>query len=226
MKTLNKISLLIITFFAIACSKNEDTPAPAPTPAPLSVAFEGINTTVTAIPDATAVPVDAPAGTPPTPNPIEIPITIDKEGVIADGSKISIELDLNHTWAGDLAVQVITPTGETFGLIKRIGSLVQYGTSGWGGSSTDFKAGNKLVFNSVFVTLIPTNDSSDIPAGNYKPTFGINIIPANVVEVPMATFFANKNIKGIWKIKVYDCGNEDTGAVLGWKIKFDTGALK
>lgn len=219
MKTLNKISLLIITFFAIACSKNEDS-SPTPTPAALSVAFEGINTTVTAIPDAAALPVGST-------NVVEIPITIDKEGVIIDGSKITIELDLTHTFAGDVAVRIIAPTGESFGLIKRIGSTSQ-SLDGSLGSNNNFKAGNKLVFNSTFVNSFPFTSITtfDIPAGNYKPTFGVNTIPTIVVEVPLAAFFANKNIKGIWKLKAYDCGYGDTGSVNEWKIKFDTGALK
>ena len=222
MKTLNKISLLIITFFAIACSKNEDS-SPTPTPAALSVAFEGINTTVTAIPDAAALPVGST-------NVVEIPITIDKEGVIADGNKITIELDLKHTWAGDIAIEVITPSGESCGLIKRIGSTDQQvaNNNASFGSNNKFKTGNKLVFNNVFLNSIPLPSLSytDILGGNYKPTFGLNLIPTNVIEVPLATFFANKNIKGIWKLKAYDCGYGDTGSVNEWKIKFDTGALK
>ena len=184
MKNLKKMVCIALGIFAMSCSKKEDT-VPA-----LSVAFEAINTTVTAIPDGTNA-------TPSIPNSVEIPITIDKEGVIADGNKISIELDLNHTWAGDLAIQVITPSGESCGLVKRIGS----NPAKTFGSNNNFIAGNKLVFNSAFVNSIPAvaDTNLDIPAGNYKPTFGDNLMPTNVVEVPLATFFANKNIKGIWK---------------------------
>ena len=195
----------------LACSKKDDSPAPV-APLPQSVAFEKANTTATDIPDQTLAGGIA-NGT------VEIPINIDYVGIIADGAKVYVELDLTHTYPNQLAVELISPAGNTCGLIKRINEPV----NGLG----RFIAGNKLVFNSTYTTAIPSVDSgTNIPAGNYKPTFGTNTLPTNVVEVPMATFFAGQSINGVWKIKVYDCYYIGVGLINGWKLKFDTGALQ
>ena len=213
MKNFKKLACIALSVFAMSCSKKEDTIAPILP----SAAFEASNTTVTEIPDASNA-------SPNISNSVEIAVTIDKEGVIADGNKITIELDLVHSWAGDIAIEVITPSGESCGLIKRIGSV---GTTGVG-TSDDFKATNKLVFNNTYVNSIPItgNTNFEIPTGNYKPTFGANLTPTNVIEKPMATFFNGKSVKGIWKLKAYDCKNINTGSVNAWKIKFDAGALQ
>ena len=200
MKNLKKLAYIALSILAISCSKKEDAKPPPP-----SVAFEKANTTVTAIPDYSGTTLGI----------VEVPITIDNEVIVADGSKIYIELDLTHTFVTDLAIELITPSGDSLGLIKRLNG------------AGNFLAGNKLVFNSSY-TITIANNSTSILGGNYKPTFNSNlaILPINLVEKPMTTFFNGKSIKGIWKIKAYDCALRDIGSVNAWKIKFDTGALQ
>ena len=203
MKNLKKLAFIALGIIVLSCSKKEEVKQP-------SAAFEKANTTVTAIPNATS-----------SPGTVEVPITIDNEGIIGDGSKIYIELDLTHIYVQDLAIELITPSGDSMGFIKRI-------TVPGGLGRDNFLAGNKLIFNSAYTLAIPvTGDTNtNIPGGNYKPTFGSSSIPVNVIEKPMVTFFNGKSIKGIWKLKVYDCESGDTGSLNLWKIKFDTGALQ
>lgn len=209
MKNVKKLAFIALSIIALSCSKKEDD-QPLLLP---SAAFEKANNTVTAIPDC---------GNTNIPGSVEVPITIDKEGIIADGSKIYVELDLSHVYSAHIAVELITPSGDSIGLIKRL-------TGGY----DNFLTGNKLVFNSAFTVAIPItgNQDTNIPAGNYRPSFIYNpqneaVLPLTVIEKPMATFFELKSIKGVWKLKVYDCTYNFSGTLNAWKIKFDTGALQ
>ena len=200
MKNLKKLAFIALGIIVLSCSKKEEVKQP-------SAAFEKANTTVTAIPNATS-----------SPGTVEVPITIDNEGIIGDGSKIYIELDLTHDYVNDLAIELISPSGDSMGIIKRIAGC------------DNFLTGNKLVFNSTYSLAIPVTNISttNVPGGNYKPTFSSvsPLIPINIIEKPMATFFNGKSVKGIWILKIYDCNQGDTGSVNSWKIKFDTGALQ
>ena len=192
----------------LACSKKDDSPVPVPPTPPQT---EWSNTTLTVIPDEASGINGS----------VFVPINVTREGIIGNGSKVSVEIDLEHTYALDVAVQLIAPSGETVGLIKRI-------VNSSGAGRDNFKAGNKLVFKSTFTTLIPITGitTTDIPGGNYKPTFGTILNPTDVSESPMDAYFLNKNIKGVWKLQFYDCESGDVGSVVAWKITFEDGSLQ
>ena len=207
MKKIKLVYSLLIILVISSCSKSNTENPKIPSPS-----FEYAYNIVTAIPDANAISVGV----------AETIINIDKDEIIADGSKITIELDLTHSYISDLAIELIAPSGESLGIIKRIATTTTTINTGIG----VFVLGNKLDFNSTFTTEISSAVFNNIPQGSYKATFGKNITPAEVVEKPFDDFFKNKRIKGIWKLRVYDCINMDTGALNAWKIKFDAGALQ
>ena len=87
----------------------------------------------------------------------------------------------------------------------------------------DFITGNKLTFNAAFATPL----AGPYATGNYAPTQGVGIaFPSAVFLTPLTTFLTGKNIKGVWKLKVYDCGVGDQATLNAWKLKFDAGALQ
>jgi subtilisin-like proprotein convertase family protein len=219
--------ILAITIVAIAsCSKNEDKPAvvepvlPVAIPVP-SAEITLSNTTVFNIPDA--VTITAPGcGNNATLGTIFSPITVDKEGVIKDASKITIEIDIVHKFTGDIIIELQAPSGESCGLLKRV-----YATSDSSCNpsvNASYVAGNKLSFNSLNTTAL---GSGAIATGSYKTT-GPNAgaFPSSILMTPLSTFFTDKSIKGVWKLIAYDCSAADLGKINAWKIKFDTGALK
>ncbi|MCU0448197.1 MAG: proprotein convertase P-domain-containing protein [Microscillaceae bacterium] len=169
------------------------------------------------VPDATKISADC--GTGVTPGIAENTIVIEREGIVADGSKISIELDISHGFGGDVVAELILPSGASVGLIKRIGAVLDNGC----GVKNAFIVGNKLTFNSTFTN---TTISDPIATGNYAPLKGTSNYPSNITIAPLNTFFQGQNIKGTWKMKMYDYGFPDAGKLNAWKIKFEVGALQ
>jgi subtilisin-like proprotein convertase family protein len=212
MKTLKKILLCTILILNLSCTKDE-TPV-VDTKLILPAMLE--NNTQIDIPDATG------SGTSENPGMVASVIEIDKVGIIQDPSKIILELDLSHSFAGDIVVELIAPSGENCGIIKRVGTTND--TSN--GSSINFVLGNKLKFNSLFTTFLLPQVSTFIVAGSYATSRGVSSIPFAVPMTSLSTFFMDKNIKGKWTIKVYDYQIGDSGKLNSWKIYFDTEALK
>ena len=213
-----KILIVSTSVLVISCSKDKDLILPD-TRLPLPAALE--NNTVQNIPDGIPNrPGGSYAGSDANPGIIESKIIIEKEGIIADVNKVNIEIDVSHPHCGDIVVELISPNGESCGLIKRIGST----TDNSAGSLSDFIGGNKLVFNAS--NSIPIQAGTNIAAGNYAPTSGASTFPINIPMSSLNTFLISKNIKGIWKIKVYDYGYGDTGSLNSWKLTFEVGALQ
>ena len=214
MKTLCKligIALIIINF---SCSKDDAPPATIDTKLVLPAIVQ--NNTALIIPDCTQ------NGTIKNPGSASNTIEITGVGIISDPSKITLELDLSHTYSGDVVVELVAPSGENCAIIKRIGTTTDTSS----GSNLDFVLGNKLKFNSLHTTFLLPQVSTSFVTGNYAPSRGSSSIPFSVPMIELNTFFMGKNIKGIWTIKVYDFGVLDIGKLNSWKLYFDAGALQ
>lgn len=211
------MSLVLALALAFAnCSKDDSDSPSEDTRLVLPATLE--NNTQLSVPDATNTTGSCGSGT--TPGVAENSIEITADGIIADPSKVSIEVDISHIYSGDVVLELFTPSGNSVGLIKRIGATSDTGC----GAGADFVAGNKLVFNSANMTLLAS--ATTYASGNYSPTSGTSTFPTAVAMTPLATFLTGKNIKGVWKMKMYDCGVADAGKLNSWKLKFDTGALQ
>jgi subtilisin-like proprotein convertase family protein len=208
--------LLTIGFFTTSCSK-KDNPVPVVVDTKLALPASLENNTLLTVPDATQNTSACGSGA--EPGIAESTIVIDKEGIIGDGTKVSVELDLSDEYAGEVVVELITPSGATCGLIKRIGTTTNTNC----GSNIDFVAGNKLTFNFGFNNVVLNNP---IATGNYGQLAGTSTFPSTVQITSLNTFFSGKNIKGNWKLKVYDTSVGDLCKLNAWKLKFDTGALQ
>lgn len=211
-KSLKAILVFGLAFTLVHCSK-DDGPS---SDDKLSLPAILENNTQLIVPDA--LNVTGTCGSATTPGTGESTIEIRANGIIADPAKVSIEVDIEDTWAGEVVLQLFTPSGDSVGLIKRIGSTSDSSC----GPSTDFVAGNKLTFNSTNATLLV----GPFVTGNYAPTAGVSAFPTDVPMIPLTTFLTGKNIKGVWKMKVYDCGVGDRVKLNSWKLKFETGALQ
>jgi subtilisin-like proprotein convertase family protein len=206
MKTTHFMKMALLTFAAfslllIGCSDDDE---------PASAAFTGEN--------QTAMPIlDAPGAA------INSTITITEDKKIKSPSKVTIKVNLNHSWCGDLVVELIAPDGSSTTLIKRLGT-------GGAGDNSDFLAGNILSFNAANETLIdfatPTAAQPILP-GDYAPTLAVaTIVPTDVITIPMDEFLQDKSVMGDWKLRVQDYSQIDTGSLIGWSMEFEKGALK
>ena len=150
-------------------------------------------------------------------------ITIPISGTIADPSKITINLDITAGWLGDVAAELITPSGEAITLIRRIGGSAITSC----GDSSSFVAGNILGFNSANTSPIDhlaVGVGVAIPAGNYAPSYGTAKFPNHHPGV-MSTFLTGKVLNGTWTLVIYDYGFTDPTTLNSWQIVVASGAL-
>jgi subtilisin-like proprotein convertase family protein len=120
-------------------------------------------------------------------------------------SGISVQLNITHTWDGDLVIILEAPNGSLLGLSNRVGS-----------SGDNF---TNTVFSDAGSAQIP---SSGAPyTGTYKPWTSIF---TNCVTTTLTTFAGINsgtiNPNGNWKLWVYDRANLDFGTIDNWTINF------
>lgn len=149
----------------------------------------------------------------------DIPVVLQK--TISNAAKVTVNIDLSHSWCGDIVASLFLPTSSPFAtnfLINRLGKTAALP----GGSSANFLAGNVLSFNAAFTTpIVPPNGTSlNIPAGNYKPTASEDGFVAD-----LATLFNNAPVYGMWSLQLFDREYGDTGSLNNWNIVFDAGAF-
>lgn len=156
--------------------------------------------------------------------PVVSTISVTESGKIKDPSKVTIALELSHTWSGDCVVELISPDGESTTLIKRLGSTSDTSV----GDGSDFDAGSVLSFNSenTMGFDMTLGAAAGYPAGDYMPASGESSFPTTAIMVALDVFLQNKQVNGDWKLRLQDYGLGDTGTLLGWSIDFEQGALK
>ncbi len=169
-----------------------------------------------------AIPDGVGSGSGGTPGMVTSTISVPLNAAIKDATKVTIELELEHTWCGDIVAELITPSGVSVGaLIKRMGATLNTGA----GDGSNFVAGQFFKFtagNTTNIDLTP----NDLVGGNFKPTKG-----GDDSTYPEAIPLADLNnlnsvaVKGDWKLKLYDHGGGDVGKLLSWKITFTEGAF-
>ena len=106
---------------------------------------------------------------------------------------IRVNLNINHTWTGDLSINLIHPSGQKLILVDRRG-----------GYGNDFK-------DTVFAADAPDSIRNAIPPfeGNFQP------------EGDLAEF-RNRPANGFWTLEVNDRAYQDGGAINQWGLIFDT----
>jgi len=174
------------------------------------------NGTATPIPDAVAGAGGACGSNVVSPTPVSSTINVPLTATITDPTTLTINLDLVHTWIGDVVVELETPAGTTCGLIKRLGSTALDTSCG---DASTFTAGNVLSFNSANATPISVVPAT-IPAGSYAPSGGLAATPATVTLCNLATFLNGVAINGDWKLNLSDYGAGDTGSLNTWSIVY------
>jgi len=149
---------------------------------------------------------------------VNVPIT----ATITDPTKVTINLDLSHTWLGDVVAQLTKPGGTSCALIKRLGGTTDTSC----GDSSDFGAGNVLSFNAANTTTInfaTPGATTSIPAGAYAPSGGASPHPSTIPLCNLTTFLNGAAVNGNWSMTFYDNGADDTGTVNSWQLIFATG---
>ncbi len=155
---------------------------------------------------------------PATPYPTSLNVT----GLASGNTRITLELnELTHTYPGDVDLLLVGPGGRTLIPMSDVGggtdvSLVTL-------SLSDFASGQM--------------PSTALAGGNFKPTsflptdtFGapapagpfLEPAPTGTSSFESAFGSTAANLNGSWSLYVADDASGDTGALAGWKLRFDT----
>ncbi|MCW5519097.1 HYR domain-containing protein, partial [Aureitalea sp. L0-47] len=139
---------------------------------------------------ALPIPDSDPAG-------ISTTITVADVGTVLD---MNVDLDIEHTWVGDLIVTLESPAGTSITMIDRMGAPP--GT--FGCSNNDL-----LVTLDDEATLPIEDECSGSPiTGSFTPNEALSA-------------FDGEDVNGDWILTVSDNAGGDTGTINGWTLNYD-----
>ncbi|HNP98058.1 MAG TPA: proprotein convertase P-domain-containing protein [Bacteroidia bacterium] len=119
---------------------------------------------------------------------------------ISAASKITLTMNINHTWSGDLIATLISPNN---------GSAIIFNRPGGTNNDDDLSSAGNYSFATSFAASFPPN-VNPITNGNYNATFSGITFPIN-------------NAAGTWTLKIEDKANQDGGSLNSWSLTIDQG---
>ena len=153
------------------------------------------------------------------------PSSIIVSGLPTTGVKVeSITINgITHTWSRDVRFLLVSPTGQTFAVMDKVG-----GGSGFDTTSTVTIADG--------FQLMPLGTTDIIPTGTYAPTANPGTSSLAYLSSPAppgpynfpkpegnstfeSVFDTTTNYNGTWNLYVFDTGNGDIGSIAeGWSL--------
>ncbi len=148
---------------------------------------------------ATAAEDGLPADISPDGTPVVVsPLEVDAPGTVQ--SLRIVDLEINHTWVGDLRVELTSPSGTTVTLLANPG-------------------GGNCANNNLSVTL---DDAADNPYSALDAMCnggGLAIDGSFQPMMPLQSF-SGETAAGTWTLRIYDDADQDGGALLGWSLEW------
>ena len=136
---------------------------------------------------------------------------------IADGSgtvtNVSIEVDMTHTWVGDLVIDLTSSDLTTLRVLETVGNAAAPGGGGCGCSSD--------ILSPVSFFDGSANDAATVEAtcGTVWPiTEGDPVDPFSA--------FNGESVNGDWTLSIRDYSGADVGTLFSWTITIDYGSPK
>ena len=117
-----------------------------------------------------------------------------------------VQINLTHTWAGDLEIYLQAPNGQRIAL-----------STDNGGSADNYT-------NTMFVDGAPSITGGSAPfTGMFSPEGAVGGFcttpPAGTVAT-LAAFTPGAGMNGTWQLRIADSAFGDGGTMLGWSIQF------
>lgn len=128
----------------------------------------------------------------------------------------------NHTWIGDLVIQVTSPNGSTADLAVRVGD-----TTGGSGDSSDL--GGDYTFTDAGGDLWAAANAGAngdvIAPGPYTATGIGDAATGTGTPVSLAGLFGGEKTAGAWTLFIQDNAAGDTGDIAGWGLNITSTAI-
>ncbi|MBC3847717.1 PKD domain-containing protein, partial [Winogradskyella echinorum] len=165
----------------------------------------------------------------------ETAITVDcydSAQTLSDVSQlVSICLTMEHSYLGDLDIEIISPNGQVVRMHDQGGGSANLGIP-WATNPVDGNSGNTtpgqgsqycFVPNGGFPTLVDgIQNGGTFPDGDGPGTYDDSFVPAgNYNSVNPLDGLVGSPLNGDWTIRVVDNLSADNGHVFAWSIEFD-----
>jgi subtilisin-like proprotein convertase family protein len=201
MKTIKIIIILTLSLLILSCSNSSETPQETPSKTLTFANNNSVNIT-----DATSANSFGVG---------ESEISIPNTGIITNKNLVTVELTLEHPEKRDLSISIIAPNSTEKIMVYRLGPT----------PAGPYVASNKLRFSATFTNAI-SNSNAVVAAGDYGLSLGSNFTAGQLGLEPMFSYLQNKQIQGIWKLKVNDFTAGNLGRIVSWKIIIADGAIQ
>ncbi len=121
-------------------------------------------------------------------------------GIVTD---VNLDLDIPHTWPGDLVVKITSPAGTQVTVVENIGNVNAPGGGNCGCGTDDF-----------LTTL--DDEAAGGSVEDACPPSGADFTPHN----PLSAFIG-ENASGNWTLEVVDWSGLDTGTLSSWGLTIE-----
>ena len=209
------IVMALITSFlpsTVLVVKAQDEPT---VPNSTSATFPANAGTLGAIPDGVSGTCYATPGTPKD-------VTFTVSGLSGAPTSVSVTMNLNHTWLGDVRATLIAPNAASHLLFGRVNSIANSNC----GSSNDFNSANALTFIDTATTNFATAAGTNpvVPTGNYRtvPSGPYTSVPPAPTTINTA-FAGVANPNGTWILRLEDGTLDDTGDITAASLTITAG---
>ena len=146
---------------------------------------------------STDVPKAVPDGGATAGNPSRVTSNATVSGLPGRVTKVTVSVNISHTWASDLGLTLLTPSGLRIPLFTNIGGASGHGT------------GYNLTLDDASANYIQNFVSAAVLTGTYAPQSALSA--AN-----------GENPNGTWKLEARDYWSGDVGTINSWSIGLST----
>ncbi len=134
-------------------------------------------------------------------NPAGVGVTADVSGVPGPITNVEVQVNVTHTWIGDVSLRLTSPGGTVVTLLDRPG--VPASTFGC----------NNMNINVRFADGQPNPEAICGPAGTPWPVTNASPVPGDLMAD-----FNGEDANGAWTLTAIDSAGGDTGTIVGWEL--------
>ncbi len=134
-------------------------------------------------------------------------------------TSVSLDVVLDHTWVGDLAIELFSPAGTELQLMARPGTAIGNEQRGGPfGDSSNLRPTAPITFLDSALASAETmgqgvGNNGTIPAGSFRPDAG-----GWTTDITTLAGFVGEQAGGLWTLRVGDYANGDLGTLVQWNL--------
>ncbi len=134
-------------------------------------------------------------------------------------TSVSLDVVLDHTWVGDLAIELFSPAGTELQLMARPGTAIADEQRGGPfGDSSNLRPTAPITFLDSALASAETmgqgvGNNGTIPSGAFRPD-----ADGWTTDITTLAGFVGEEAGGLWTLRVGDYANGDLGTLVQWNL--------